>query len=448
MAKGKIYLIVDGEEVDVLENINFNFRLTRFVQDIQNFQIRGGEYSTELQIPFTKKNSRIFGVTFNNLAINKFNREVEYNFNLGINGLELIKGTCLVEKIMSDSLMVRFKGNSSDWISKLDKVSLNRLGYVKNSTNDLESEPTWFGGDKSGLIFKGGETFNLVNEMSNRETDYICPTIVRFNTPIADYLGELPGDIFGTYDDDGNQILSPKDYPNSFKTLRGVFGSRQGLTFEDFPPCIYYRNIIEKCFEEIGYNLDCSLFNEDWFNKLYVPYQGEQYLYNWRTLSQLYVGFSSPDTRVFIPPVGLKAQVGGFLNYMGYRFNLVENDDVSQRVDYIANFKKFLVTDDDSGYVVPANGRYKIKVITEITKKLTEDGSGKPLYEMDRIGSVDPLNYAWDDNMFVIYRKSPEGNYLLNENPPLSALRFMSHILPQFTSTPSDIIAYVSPKDV
>ena len=446
MAKGKIYLVINGEDVDVLENINFNFRLIRFVQDIQNFQVRGGEYSTELEIPFTKKNSRIFGVSFNNLAINKFNREVEYDFSLGINGLQLIKGTCLIEKITANTLTVSFKADSSDWISKLDKVKLNKLGYVKSTSDPLKSEPTWFGVNKLGDVFKGGETFNIVNEMSNRQTDYICPTIVRFNTPIADYLGELEGDIFGTYDSDGEQILAPKDYPDSFKTLRGVFGSRQGLTFEDFPPCIYYRNIIEKCFEEIGYGVDCTLFNADWFNELYVPYQGEQYLYNWRTLSQLYVGFSSPDTRIFIPPVGLTAQVGGLLKYMGYRFNLVENDDVSQRVDYIANFKKFLVTDDDSGYVVPANGRYKIKVVSQITKKLTENGSGKPLYEMDRIGSVDPLNYGWDDNMFVIYRKSPEGSYLLNENPPLSALRFMSHILPQFTSTPSDIIAYVSPK--
>lgn len=446
MAKGKIYLTVNNEHVDTLSNVDFNFRLNRFVQDIKNFQVRGGDHSTELEIPFTKGNSRIFGVTFNNLAINKFNRELEYIFTLGINGVELLRGTCLIQSITDSYIIISLRGENVDWINKLEQISLNRLGYVPKAANPLESEPTWFGFNKLGDVFEGGKTINIVNELNNRQTDYICPTIVRFNTPVTDYLSELNADIFGLYDSGGEQILAPKEYPDSFKTIRGFFGTRQGLTFEDFPPCIYYRNIIEKCFDEIGYAVDCSLFNTQWFNELYVPYQGEQYLYNWRTLSQLYVGFSSPDTRVFIPPVGLKAQVGGFLNYMGYRFNLVENDDVSQRVDYIANFKKFLVTDDDSGYVVPANGRYKIKVVTEITKKLTENGSGKPLYEMDRIGSVDPLNYAWDDNMFVIYRKSPEGNYLLNENPPLSALRFMSHILPQFTSTPSDIIAYVSPK--
>lgn len=446
MAKGKIYLTVNNREVDTLSDVDFNFRLNRFVQDIKNFQVRGGDYSTELEIPFTKQNGRIFGVTFNNLAINKFNREVEYQFALGINGVELLRGTCLIESLTDKYISISLRGENIDWINKLEQVSLNRLGYVPKVSNPLESEPTWFGVNRLGNVFEGGKTINIVNELNNRQTDYICPTIVRFNTPVTDYLSELEVDIFGLYDSGGNQILAPKDYPDSFKTIRGFFGTRQGLTFEDFPPSIYYRNIIEKCFEEIGYNLDCSLFNEDWFNKLYVPYQGEQYLYNWRTLSELYLGFSGSTTEIHVPPVGFTTPVGTLLKYMGYHFNLAKYDDETQRIDHIANFKKFLVTDEDAAYVVPAKGRYKIRFTSQITKKLTENGSGKPLNEMDRIGSVDPLNYGWDDNMFVIYRKSPDGEYLLNENPPLAALQFMSHIYPNFVNTPCDIVAYVSPK--
>ena len=171
MAKGKIYLTVNSQEVDTLSDVDFNFRLNRFVQDIKNFQVRGGDYSTELEIPFTKQNSRIFGVSFNNLGVNKFNRELEYKFVLGINGVELLNGTCLIESMTDKFISISLKGENIDWINKLEQISLNRLGYVPKTSNPLESEPTWFGINRLGEVFEGGKTINMVNELNNRQTD-------------------------------------------------------------------------------------------------------------------------------------------------------------------------------------------------------------------------------------------------------------------------------------
>jgi hypothetical protein len=445
MSKNKIYLKVNNNLVDTLSDVDFNFRLNRFVQDVQNFQVRGGDYTTELEIPFTKNNVRVFGISYNNSAINKFNREVPYTFELGINGFVLISGTCLLQSISKQTLTITFLGTSIDWIRLFDDLYLNRLGYV----NDL---PTWFGSNKLGQIFEGGKTINIVNELDRTQTDYICPMIVRYNTPLTDYLPYSEADIFGLYDGGGNQILQPLDFPNVFNTVRGFFGSRQGLTFMDLPPAIYYRNILEKCFESVGYNIDCSLFNEDWFNRLYIPFQGDDfYKYNWKTLAELQlkfiVGRNYVATTDFIYP---PAELFDGLSFPTYKmaafpFNLCKNDDTSQRVDRIANFNKFLVTDDDNGYVVPANGKYKIKFKSIFQKSLLDLGSGNLTF-LGTFGSSTP-NYGWDDNVFVIFRKNQTGDYVLTENPLNDVIQYMNNdALSEFTESPSDIIAYVSPK--
>jgi len=441
----KLYLQINGNDIDVLEGTDFEFRLNRFVQDIQNFQVKGGDTSYPLDIPFTKNNAKAFNVSYAVQAINKFNRTIPYHFSLGFNGIELLSGTATINEITPNSINIEFKGESIDWIQLLEETPLNRLGYVNN-------EPTWFGGNRLGSIFEGGDTMNLVNGLDNRQTDYICPTLVRFNTPITDYLTTPLGDIFGVTDNLGNEILAPKEFPDSFVTQRGYFGQRQGLTFEDFPPALYMRNLIEKCFDEIGYNVDSSLFNEDWFNRLYIPYQGDDfYKYNWKTLAELQVRFTGSrvisDIATSIPS---DIEIDSLaLPYLGtaayyYRHRLGNSDDVPQRVDRVSNFNKFLVSDETNGYVVPAKGKYKIRVKTELFKRHS-DAIGTTITAINNYDTFVGAGKSWSDTVFVILRKSPEGTTLLRENPLQDVLLWMTGQYPFFTQTPSDIIAFYSP---
>lgn len=442
-----IILIINSEKVDVLKDTDLGFRLNRFVQDAQNFNIKGGDTSTTIQLPYTKTNSKILNVSNSLYAINKFNRNIDYIFELNFNGVSILKGTCLLKQISKQFIEIELYSSTIDWISKLDEIALNRLGFVNGA-------PTWFGAEKSGEIFEGGKTINILNNYANiygagaanRYTDYICPLLLRYTTPITDYLDEKYSDIFGVYDGSGNQIQSPLSYPDAFKTIKGFFGNRQGLNYDDLPPAVYYRNIVEKCFNEIGYNVKCSLFNEVWFNSLYIPFKGDAYKYNWKTLAELQLRYASAHTEIEIPPNGTQIAVGSIQKYMGRSENLMDFDDLTQRVDRVTNFKKFLISDEDPSYVVPVKGKYKIRVISQVTRKLTENGSGKPLVEMDRIGSFNPVNYGWDDNLFIVYRKTASNEFVFTDTFEQGILYYMSGLYPNFTNQPSDIIAYVSPK--
>jgi hypothetical protein len=112
---------------------------------------------------------------------------------------------------------------------------------------------------------------------------------------------------------------------------------------------------------------------------LYLPYVGDGYKWNWKTLAKLdakllqrYVNF----------PTLLDCPRSSILPYSPYvylysAFNIPFVDDLSVRLDPVYNFKKGLVdpetTDRGAQYICPTDGRYKINVFSSIEVNMTGD---------------------------------------------------------------------------
>lgn len=441
-----IQLHVLGSPLDTTETIDF--RLNRFVADLQNFQVRGGDYSSTLSLPATKRNLRTLRVSLNTLAVRQFYREKPYEFQLTFSGVPILTGTLTIDAILSNRIDVTLLGSTIDWVTLLEDLPLNQVGYA-------DGVPTWFGSNKLGQDFKGGETISIVNELTSADTDYICPLLVRNATPLADYLSNSDADIFGVYDGGGTQVQSPLPFPDSFRCVRGFFGTRQGLTFQDLPPALFLRNLLEKIFSSIGYTVSSSLFNSEWFNRLFVSYTGDGYKYNYKTLGKLLVKFLAP--RAVIAAGSAIQALGEALIYTNatlpvsmisvmLALRLGANDDPLQRIDYITNFNKFLVTDESKAYVVPADGKYRIQIRAQVDKKL--QGS-----EPDLITWVDTWGGAgvgttngWGETAYVLLRKNQVGETVIRPDPLNDVIEYMSGDFPAFPTTSSDIIAYFFPK--
>jgi len=279
MATQKI--LMNGNEVELDKGDSLGYRLQRFIQNSANFAQKGGDFSTTLTFPLTKTNKRAFGITYHTSGINKFNRTAHFIAEIYIDGVRVFVGIFKVTKISSKGYEGEFRSQKISWIELMDNKTLNKLGYVDN-------QATWT------TPFDGGDTINTANELPNSQTDVLFPTIVYNNSPVTDYLGFTDVEIFGSYDGGGNQITPPLDFPNDFKLINAYFSDREGLTFEDFPPAVYYSNLLRKCFEEVGWVINGEIFNQEWFNKLYMPYVGSGYKWNWANLAELHV---EPDTR-------------------------------------------------------------------------------------------------------------------------------------------------------
>lgn len=450
-----IELKLNNTQVDILNPKDLGIRLQRFAQSPDNLAIKGADYSTSISLPKTKNNNRFFLNKGLLGSLNKFNAISDYIAEIFVDGQRIIFGTFRLTAINKNDYVGEVKSYAADWIGLLDSLNLNELGYV-------DGVPTWF------TDFNGATSIDSYNSQPIGNQPIVFPTIVYNNTPLIDYFGLTPQEIFGRYDlSDCTQLMPPFDYPNDLPLRNGYFGWRDGLTFEDFPPAIHYKTLLYKCFEEIGWNVKGQIFNEEWFNALIMPFVGSEYKYNYKTLAYLFTDvvehfesavsppfFGDYENYTQVPNVAPTGRLDFHCPNIGYW------DDISTRVDSISNFKKYLVTDNTvgtlkgGGYVAPASGKYRIRVKSFYDKELVPDGVGGAA-SIDTFGNG-VANYGWDDNVLVILRRDTDGetvfNYLDivdNETDFRASVGYwMNQNTNLFIDEPNDVIAYISPKRV
>ena len=434
-----IKFVINGTEVDMGTDTDLSIKLVRFIQGANNFAEKGGDYSLTLSLPRTKTNNRLFKKSPLS-QLGKFDDKSPYTATVTVNGIPVFKGNFRLTSIESGAFNGELQSENVEWIEELSKYELCKLLYDDNN------EPTWF------APYLGGSTINTNNDANdNTAHDLVFPQILYNNTPVTDYMDRTEQDVFGAYDGSGNQIMSPLDFPDAFITRSTYWSYRDGSTFEDFPPAVYYRNVLDKCFEQIGWKATGNIFQETWFNKLIMPYVGSGYKWNYRSLGSVYIrpqlyttsydGITidnAPDTEIYrstgivIPSSIIKGHY--------HLSNAWQNDNVAVRVDRIGNFKKFKVTDDDAGFICPEDGRYRFIVNSSYLKEL--DINDGPLWDL----YGDNADYDVDDNVLILLRSNQAGQQVLNPDTMEELVQWMSNMSNDFVTQPNDVIAYVSPK--
>ena len=457
----KVEIRINNQYVDVDDS--FEYRLNKFIADDRNFAIKGGDTTTDIKFPTSKKNVKVFGVYYHLSNIDKFNRGYNYIAEIIVNGNVLLIGELKLEKITKYSYTASFVGENVKWISDAQSKSLNEIGLDENNI------PTWT------VPFSGGDDINNYNELSSTEIDICFPTIVYNNTPITDRLEYTPTEIFGTYDNQGEQLVEPLDFPNIFPLKRGFFGLRQGLTFEDFPPAVYYKNVLQRAVNELGLTLTGEILEEDFFKKLVMPYVGsDPYNYNWKTLGYLYADLKfktistlfqnqlyggvfdineprfSGSYQFFEAESLLDFPVtqSAFLRFFTCGNIITYDDNVANRIDPVGNFRPYLVDNGRGAYVCPVDGRYNIRVKSRVSKTINIDNVG-PNFYADRMFDRDT---RWGEQILCIIRYDTDGEFVFTDELYRNVGRFIVGETSLIDDTigditqPSDLIAWFSPK--
>lgn len=436
-------LTINGQLADI--DTAFQFRLNRFESSDDGF-VRGGDTSTSMSLPKTKRNNLIFKA-YTQASTGKFARNGDYTAVLSRDGVELLRGRLSVTQIDKSAYQVEILGVSVDWVSKIDGKTLQDLGVVNG-------QPTWL------QPYEGYISIDDTNKKNNTQTDAVFPTIGYNNTPITDYLDFNNTQIFGSYDGSGNQITAPMDFPNFFRLRPFFWGQREGLTFEDFPPAIFYSNIIRKIFSDIGYQINGDIFNTEWFNSLIMPFVGNEPAWNWKTLAQLQANLTDRGIDTTIGEAEINRNVlsgNGVRQYTYAVLNSTFSDDINSRLDRVYNFKKGFVDDitakTGGQYICPVDGRYKIRIKSNIIMDLDCPSPGA-------IGGINFTNfnpnnpnYGFDDVVLIITRRDISNDFVYfptsfdEQTDQLQQVAsWMSQDNVDFVNNPSDIIAYISPK--
>lgn len=470
--KNKVELFIkSGNSFVAVDVLDFPYRLNRvaFSTSSDKLKTLGGTTSTQIKLAKSKKNNQAFLGRTDFKSVGKFNNFRDFEAKILENGAQSAIGVFKLEAVTSKEFAGTFYDNDANWIDQLGNIKLNELGYV-------DGAPTWL------VPWNGTISINAVNDLSNRETDFVCPLIQYNNTPILDYLDLTNEQIFEL----------DKQFPRDFELKKGYFGTRLGLNCNDILPAIYYRNILERIFAEVGLSVECPLFYEPWFNALILPYVGnKEYQFNWKNIASVYsenpfvqqIGEANVDeiksvASTISPADGLalnKADLpllgggGGttlWITEETFRFKqaqIIKHDDwdntLVEKISLVNNFNTF------NQYLVPADGNYTIEVNSQIESEFEdfiELYSGGPggaaiwlgatIYNAfgtwdanSNTGDLEQDHFGWDDNVLIVLRRnqSDSFNYAQTEQDLYEWLNGQNT---KFTDIQNDVIAYFDPK--
>jgi len=471
--KDKVELLIkSGNSFVSVDVLDFPYRLNRVAFSTSSDKLKslGGTTSTQIKLAKSKKNNKVFVGRTDFKSVGKFNNYRDFEAKILENGAESANGIFKLESVSSKDFAGTFYDNDAGWIDQLGQFNLNEIGY-------RDGAPTWL------VPFDGTITINEVNDLSNRETDFICPLIQYNNTPILDYLDLTNAQIFE----------SGLRFPKDFALRNGFFGNRLGLNYNDVLPAVYYRNLIERIFAEVGLSVECPLFYEPWFNALYLPYVGnKEYQFNWKNIASVYsenpffqqlteatmdkiqsvVSTVSELDGLALNKADLPLLGGGGGTHLWiteeiFRFKqaqIIKNDDwdntLVEKISLVNNFNTF------NQYEVQTDGNYTIEVKAQIESEF-EDFidiySGGPGGAVIWIGlsifgafgtwdsnSQNGINsgedhFGADDNVLVVLRRNASDSFNYQDTEQ-ALFEWMNGQNTRFTDQENDVIAYFSPK--
>ena len=209
-------IIVNGVPIDLYED-GVNLRMNRVINDPTKISTTQAEYSFTFDLPITQMNSKAFNYANVSAKSNKFSGR--YNCEVYADGMLIFSGTLKVASIEDNS----FKCNLyQSKISTLDNI------FGESTMNEI----SW------KVPFKGTNTINEVNADPN--TKYFFPLVA------YSLFQKVPWNTT----DSGNRRYTDKyiiDYSNRFY-------------FNAFLPSLNLVELLKKCCELKGYNLQGDIF--------------------------------------------------------------------------------------------------------------------------------------------------------------------------------------------
>lgn len=219
-------IVVNGVAVDLYEDA-VNLRMNRVINDPTKISTTQAEYSFTFDLPITQNNGKIFGHINASSKPNKFS--TRYNCEVYADNILIFRGTLKVASIEDNS----FKCNLyQSKISTLENI------FGESTMNEI----SW------KVPFKGTSTINEVNADPN--TKYFFPLVA------YSLFQKVPWNTT----DSGNRRYSDKyliDYSNRFY-------------FNSFVPSLNLIELLKKCCELKGYQLQGNIISDPIINDIYL----------------------------------------------------------------------------------------------------------------------------------------------------------------------------------
>jgi hypothetical protein len=314
-------LYIAGDLVDLESTKDLRLSFNRGLTDLQNPNVRKGDFSYTLKLPKNPNNNRIFRDKKNPHQIDKFNSPTDYSAELFYKGLEVLKGFFRLNSVKG-SYSGNLYSNSISWADALSRLSLQDL--------DIKAP------------------FNLAGGVNS----------------IQSYM---------SLDSDSSNILFPLTAYHPFRNNiasadRFTINANTVFQYLDFPPGTYYLNLLKEAFRAIGWEASGDLWQVEAFKKLYLAYAGDEpYIFNNYQLH----GVEAIGDRFSLPLIDVTPFYIGFAALLEGNIILVPGGSVGDGIVQIEATDTIVKNTDNSAYNSAGQGEYNITHSGDYNLKFT-----------------------------------------------------------------------------
>ncbi|TGE08259.1 hypothetical protein [Hymenobacter fodinae] len=214
----EIFLEIDGKIADLPANLKGIIRLMQAQNALADIDTRSGEYSYPLTLPLTRRNCAIFGQKQHAQTLDKFVK-TDYSYSLRV-GSEHFRGTFRLSNL-KNGFGGNLLGEGYSWALALGERKLNELEFP--------------------LVEYDGSQLEQILSQGCDETDLQFP-LLSF------------GNFFIPAGTRTNRNGEQEDAPVPAQAVIGY-----PLSVDDYYPGVYYRNVVRKIFESIGWHVQGSV---------------------------------------------------------------------------------------------------------------------------------------------------------------------------------------------
>ena len=221
-----ISIYVNGNEVELYSQDDLNLRINNKIYDPSKISTSTAEYSFSFDLPKSKVNNKIFDFADVHAKKNKFGKN--YNCEVYADGTLIFNGTLRLKSI-----------SDKDYKCNLVSIKQNKIEEIfgDHKMNELK----WL------TAFSGIDTINVVNQSTS--TDYFFPFVC-----------------YGAFQKEPEQTYGEVNVYSSKYDLDKTLLVYQ----ETFPPSPKITTLVQKLFEQFGYNVEGDIFNDEIASSIYL----------------------------------------------------------------------------------------------------------------------------------------------------------------------------------
>ncbi len=255
----------DGRQIDYEKEEDLSIKMNRVADDLQDIEARYGEFSYSFSLPMTRNNTEIFN--FAGIPhVRRMFKITPIDVKVYNNDLLILIGQLELQEIEDEKYKCVFYSKLTQLVDALADKNMQEISVCPKIPWDYEDTIR-------GHIATGGT--------NSDETPYQFP-LIYYNTffcPTSVFTG-LTDTVVDYNGFTGHIFQRERDFQNWYYLINHSLSGENETYHHQIPLAFFLKSMMQYMFEDIGWSMAGSFWEDENIKRIIVPYVGDTDVYD------------------------------------------------------------------------------------------------------------------------------------------------------------------------